>query len=199
MFQIKAQVNTFEFDAVGYTAAMKKYLDKQARLGAREFAREALKRIPIRTGFVAGSFGTLTDLIGSGARFNPIVTFTRKVISAAKNAFGVRKKPEVGANGRIEYYYGGGGKTLKSPTSGRSFATPASDIFKWQGDVLVFTFEVDISYLAVNDNFSGHSPTAPWSAFLAGRAAFEDYMQKVGLLALPKFEDYLVPTDINIG
>lgn len=199
MLQIKAQVTTYELNAAGYTAAMKKYLDQQARLAAREFAKEALRRIPIRTGFVAGSFGTLTDLLGSGARFNPIVAFTRRVLSAAGKLFGRKKKPEVGANGQIEYYHGSGGKVLKTPTSGRRFATAAEDIFKWEGDVLIFKYEVDISYFSVNDNFPGHSPTAPWSAFLAGQRAFEDYMNKVGLLALPKFEDYLIPTVTNIG
>ncbi len=197
--QIKAQVTTYEFNAAGYTAAMKKYLDAQARLAAKEFAKEALRRIPIRTGFVAGSFGTLTDLLGSGARFNPIVAFTRKVLNAAGKLFGQKKKPEVGANGQIEYYYGGGGKTLKTPTSGRRFASSSDSIFKWEGDILIFRYEVDIDYFAVNDNVAGHSPTAPWSAFIAGQAAFEDYMERVGLLALPQFEDYMVPTVHNIG
>lgn len=191
MFQINVQATIYELDAAGYTSAMKKYLEQSAKQAAREFAKTALSRIPIRTGFVAGSFGTLTDLLGSGSRFNPIVSVVRGAISKARSFLGI-KKAEVSANNQVEYYTGHGGKVLKTTVSGRQFATKSEDILKWEGDILIFRYDVDITYFALNDNVGGRSPTAPWGAFAAGQVAFEDYMEKSGLLALPKFEDHLI-------
>ncbi|HUP80816.1 MAG TPA: hypothetical protein VM260_19855, partial [Pirellula sp.] len=172
MFQIRLTATTFEFDAAGYNRAMRQAIENHSKLAAREFAKAALQRIPIRTGFVAGAFGTLTDLVGGGARLNPIVTFTRQVLRNARDF--INREGRIGGG---EYYYPNTGpKVRKTSTSGRQFATQSKDIFKWDGDKYIFNYEVDISYFRINDQTGGRSPTAPWRAFEAAELVFVEYM-----------------------
>ena len=166
MFEIKVPSVKFQFDVEGFKTDFRAFIVKTAKGAAVEFAKAALSRIPIHTGFVAGSFGTLTDLLGSQGRFNPIVAFTR----------------------RIEFYNG----VRKTPTSGRQFATPDDKIFTWSGDIYQFQFDVDISYYRINDSTSGRSPTAPWNSFIAAQAAFEAYMAKNLIKPDLVLEKYLV-------
>jgi hypothetical protein len=193
MFQLSGQIVTYEIDAVAYMEAARAIIKKEALKATSEFANAALSRIPIRTGFVSGAFGTLSDLIGANARFNPIVAAVRKTLSL------FRKSKNVSANGLNEYYYGAGNKILKTQTSGRQFATQTNNILKWEGDTLVFTYEVDITYFALNDTVGGHSPTAPWGAFVAGQKAFEDYMEEQGLANLPDLDGYIKPITKTFG
>lgn len=194
MWGLKITGVTYEFDTEGYTKALKKNIETQVHLAAKDFATTALSKIPIRTGFVAGSFGTLTDLIGSGARFNPIVRFTRRLLSAARNFLSSESKPKKAI---VEYYYPpGGGKILKTSTSGQQFATKKADIFKWIGDTFIFTYAVDISYFRINDSVPGHAPTAPWGAFLAAQAAFEARLSKAGINFDIRLESFLTPKSI---
>lgn len=173
MFNLKVTLTTYEFDAEAYNKALRVYVEKQSRLAAVEFAKAALARIPIRTGFVAGAFGTLLELLGSNASFNPIVRAT------------IARSPEY-------YYPGFGGRIEKTPVSGRQFSTPAQEIFKWQGDNFVFTYDIDISYFRINDLSGGFSPTAPWRAFEAGQVAFEQFLSK-------NFDDAPNPGDFFIA
>lgn len=170
MFGLKVTGATYAFDVDGYRRALQKYVEAKTRLAAVEFAQAALARIPIRTGFVAGAFGALVDLLGPNARFNPIVGFITR-----------------------EFYYGSGGKILKTPFSGRKFATKEPDVFKWEGTTFVFNYEVDITYFAINDVTGGHAPTAPWGAFAAAKAAFEAAMHNFGVDYNVDFGEFIRP------
>ena len=178
MFGLKITGVKYEFDVDAYKTELMRNIEIAVKAAAKEFAKAALARIPIRTGFVAGSFGTLSDLLGSAGRFLPIVQFTRRLIRAAKTFLA---KEGLISQGREYYYPESGGKVLKTPESGRQFATQSEDIFKWRDLVFVFTYAVDISYFRINDSIPGHAPTAPWHAFLAAQDAFEQYLTSVGL------------------
>jgi hypothetical protein len=180
--RISATITTYEFDSNAYNQALKDYLNKEIRLAAREFASTALSRIPIRTGFVAGAFAPLTELVGGGARLNPVVSFTRNLLRAAgrfiaNESFAKRARPE--------YYRYSGGKIIKNSSTGRVFATPQQEIFKDTGGIISFNFQIDISYFRVNDTTAGHAPTAPWGAFTAGQEAFLAYINNQTLKAIP--------------
>jgi len=151
MFQIAVTGVTYEFDVNGWHTAHRLNLMKQVKRAAAAFAQAALLKIPVRTGFVAVAWSTLTDLLGRNARFNPIVPVIH----------------------RAEFYRGGGSKVLKSTTSGRLFATPSDQIFVLQGNELTFDYKVDIDYFRINDSVPGHAPTAPWQAFIEAKVAFE--------------------------
>ncbi len=196
MFDIKVTGVVYQFDKNAFDQALRNSIEKEVKLAAKDFAAAALARIPVRTGFVAGSIGTLTDLLGSQARLNPIVGFTRKILAAAGRFFSNRPPP---ASAPSEYYYPSRGSSgiLKTPTSGRQFATPSGEVFKWQGTSFVFNYEVDISYFRINDSVAGFAPTAPWGAFLAGQEAFETHMLSVNLEADLAFEKFLTPIAVD--
>lgn len=184
MWGLKVTGVTYEFDTEGYNKALRDNIEKQAKLAARKFATVALARIPVRTGFVSGAFSTLTDLVGGGARLNPVIAFTRRVLSAARNFLS-------GQRSAGEYYYPpGGGRVLKSAVSGRQFATPTKDIFSWQGDTFTFKYAIDITYFRVNDA-TNTIPSAPWGAFVAAEAAFEAHMQEALINPDVKLESFI--------
>lgn len=187
MFNLKLTGVRYEFDVDSYKKALMTHIEKGVKAAAREFAKTALSRIPVRTGFVAGSFGALTDLLGSGARFLPIVQFTRRIIRAAKSFLADGNN----AKGREYYYPESGGKVLKTPEAGRQFATTIEDIFKWQDFAFIFTFAVNISYFRINDAVAGHAPTAPWQAFQSGMDAFEKHLETTGLKFDLKLDDFI--------
>lgn len=192
MLQIQALVQITQFDAKRYNEQMMKYLDQQMRIAAKVFAEAALAKIPVRTGFAAGSLGALSELIGAKARFNPLVAAARAIIGAAKKLF------KLEGNGIVEYYYPpGGGKILKTPTSGRQFATQLTDIIKREGNIILFDFEVDISYFSLQDINVGRSPTAPWGAFEAGEEAMVKYIEEVLIPNTPAFEDFIVNKELR--
>lgn len=179
-FYIKAELPLFNSEA--FLDEMRKTIEAESKLAARAFASAALRRIPVRTGFVSGAFGTLTDMVGSVARLNPIVSFIRNVLHKA----GYKRNLVTG-----EYYRGLGSKILKTPDSGRQFATPTGQIFQWSGFTYIFTYEVDITYFRINDNVGGHAPTAPWEAFAAGEEAYLAYIEKNVINKLSKVENYI--------
>lgn len=191
--RISAEMEFELFDSKKYLKALIKKIESEMRIAAGEFAKAALLKIPIRTGFVAGSFGTLQDLVGREAKFNPIISFVRKITGL------FTKAPRTIGNGLTEYYYPpGGGKVLKTPKSGRQFATQEADILKRINNRIVFQYEVDITYFNLQDQFPGPSPTAPWQAFEDGELAFLTYMEKTGLLELPAISEFFVKKVLKV-
>ncbi len=176
MFQLRLIITEYEIDVTAYNRALRAAIEQQMKLAGREFAKAAIVRIPIRSGFAAGAFGTLADLVGDvEARFNP------------------------GIQAQREYYYGSGSKILKTPANGRLFATPAEQVFKWIGETFVFTYDININYFRSQDVSSGPSPSAPWQAFRAGELAFNNYMETIGVTKLPKISDYVREKVTRIG
>lgn len=192
MPKFTATINTLKLDGVKFTAAIIAHIQEQMKYAGREFAKTAIRRIPIRTGFLAGAFANLEELLGEQARLNPVITYIRSV-----------RRGQAKAGNRFdqaEYYYQpGGGRIRKSPSAGRGFSTPPDKIFSIEGNKIFFRFNVDITYFRINDNFAGRSPTAPWGAFEAGREAFLEYMRNNALENFPKITDFLTRTLIRVG
>ncbi len=63
--KIKLEVAQFQFDGDAYTKAFRLAVTRAVRLAARAFLLETANRIPVRTGFLRGAFGTLEDVVGS--------------------------------------------------------------------------------------------------------------------------------------
>ena len=186
--QFSISYDELEFDSASYTRALGLYIEEQMKQAAVRFANSALARIPVRTGFVAGAFGTLTKLLGRGAGLNPIVAHTMTQLGKRMSHRSLAE----------EYYYGSGSKILKTPTSGRPFATPTDEILRKEGLKFSFNYGVDITYLNINDLTPGHAPTAPWGAFEAGATAFINYMS-TALNEFPNIEDYIKVRRVSVG
>lgn len=97
-----------------------------------------------------------------------------------------------------EYYYHSGGKTLKTPTSGRPFSTPVDKIFT--GSIKTkyrFQYNVDIRYYYLNDNFNMGRGT-PWEIQPAIDSAFNIFLSRL-TAELPPFTSYLykIKTTLN--
>jgi hypothetical protein len=185
--QFTAKIKTEEVDVKGWQDAVLDYLEAEMRKGGKIFARTALSKIPVRTGFVAGAFGTLTGLLGEEANFNPVVMHIRNTLKAA----GSQRITD-------EYYYSAGGKILKTIMSGQQFATAAADIFRREGMSIVFDYKIDITYFDLNDLEGGHAPTAPWHAFATAEQAFVSFLSNDPLTEMPKIGDYTKVTETTI-
>ena len=156
-------------------------VNKQIEAKSRQVFREAtqkwlsavLVKIPVRSGFLAGAFTPMEKAVGVAGKstLGKIVTSLRRAFSGSALQKGLRKRAYV----KNEYYYGGGGRVLKTPTSGIKFATDASSIFSFVGNRMSFEFEVNITYLDINDRYNT-IPSAPWNALPAGNAAFQAYL-----------------------
>jgi hypothetical protein len=173
--KLTLRVEKEEFDKEGWLKALKGAIEQTAQDATNAFAQAALSRIPVHTGFVAGAIYSLAALLDN-PQFNPIVT----------NAL----KPE--------FYYPS--KTPKNPQTGAAFTSPASaDIFRWVGKNYIFNFNVDISYFAIQDTGTGNSPSAPWGAFEAGQVAYINTFEAGLEDRLPKIEEFLRKTTINVS
>ncbi len=162
------------------------HISQEMKKGAAEFAKAAIAKIPVRTGFAAGSINNLAKLLGEQAKLNPIIGFSRSVVNKVGSEKGTS------ANKLTEYYYPpGGGKVLKTTTSGAQFATSPENIIRRRDNILIFQYEVDISYFNFQDINRGRSPTSPWGAFEAGEAAFLQYMEDIGLRGIPNIWDFV--------
>jgi len=184
MMRLKIEYDLLEFDADAYKNAILAKMKQIMREAAAKFAAAALRRIPVRTGFVAGAFANLANIMGKDAAFHPPTLAIRRQINRSLAQ---------------EYYYSSGGKTLKSPESGQKFATQPSEIIRREGNIFRFRFRVDISYFQIQDTGSGNSPTAPWGAFEAGRDAFLRYMREQGLVQFPELSKFIKKRRIKAG
>ncbi len=171
MPSINIEVKQFTFDSEGYATAVRKAVEKSLQLACRAFLMEADTRIPVRTGFLRGAFGTL----GSFGTISP-------------------------NNIRPEYYYPNpvgrsglrrgvhrGGAILKTPTSGQQFATPTSGIIEATDSTLgwKFNYSVDIRYLAFNDARYG------WDAWRSAIRVFTKTLTDELAFRLPSMTTYL--------
>lgn len=218
----KGTFETLEFDTAGYVKALDKRMQKIMRAGARMFVRAALARIPVRTGFVAGSMGNLRDMVGLGAeplglpkiqeRFADVRNPKTKKVSRERTSNAVfqammmlrergRTTIKSDLSGvRREYYYppGGRAKVLKTPNSGRDFATPAEKVLTINpGKSYGFQYRVNISYFRVNDEFK-RIRSAPWRSFKAGETAFVLYLKARSLKEVPRISEFIVKTVLEI-
>lgn len=96
-----------------------------------------------------------------------------------------------GTDVRLEYYRAGNQRILKTPQSGRAFATPPKNILKEVNFVYTFDFSTSISYFPV------HEPQ--WGAFVKGRAFFLQYMRTTGLKNLPKINSFIFASHVLVN
>lgn len=65
MIEVNVEINPIVFDREGYTRDLRLAMSRAMRAAAREFLLVINSRIPIRTGFLRGAFGTLESVVGS--------------------------------------------------------------------------------------------------------------------------------------
>ena len=126
---------------------------REFKLAVKEFMEAMLSRIPIRTGFLSGSF-----------------------IKVAKK-YGLYHSP-IGSHPKPEYFRSGSIKVLKTETSGQQFVTDPEETFKEEGDLFVFEMQSFITYWRIND-FGTRIRGAPWLSIDTGRAAFLAYLSTI--------------------
>ena len=166
--RIRGTIDVLKFDSKGYNAALRKAIEVQFRQAARAFIRAAVPLIPVETGMARGSFLNIGRYLRVAIPINP-------------------------TKFRQRYYPGG---LPKTPQAGANLSTPVSEIFNWDGDKLVFTFQSDVLHLSLEDQIGVRSPTAPWKAFDAGRDAF---MSTLSGMKLPNVKSYITKTTITFG
>lgn len=172
-------------DRDAFLKAYQASVDEAVKKAARKFLLAAIPLIPVFTGFAAGAFGNLEDVIGR-VQAGRIRT-NLKSVKTAKNL-----------QSRVYYYYPkSGSRVARNTISGRQFATKPKDIIG-QGQLsraetksrIVFKFSVDISYFDYLDK-------TKWHAFAAGKAAFDAEL-KIQLEKLrPKLGDYIIRREIK--
>lgn len=138
-----AKIETPELTVANFVEALKAFARSEMRLAIKASLEAMLSRIPIRTGFLSGSF----------------------VKVAAK--YGLAHNP-VGFTSKPEYYRIGNLKVLKTESSGQDFI---EDRFTENGTLFQFDLENSIIYWQINDLLQRGSGT-PWLSLDAGRAAF---------------------------
>lgn len=213
-----AKLTSFDLDAGRFSKALDQEIQRQMRMAARAFVAAAIRAIPVRTGFVRGAFRNVEEAIGVNvAGSTSSATLVKKAMASGRMSRAdvfltlssifkghIREGREKGLGlqlpGSGEYYSDGGRKVLKTPQSGRAFATPPENIFESRNFVYTFNFQIMISYFNLNDMFSNkHTPSSPWNSFSIGRLTFLNYMKTQGLAKLPKVSDFFAETAVTVN
>lgn len=206
------QMTSVTFATAKYSRALDEAVQTQIRQAAREFLRAASIAVPVRTGFARGSLQNISQAVGDN-QGGPSLDNTpaKRFLQAARalrsqrfatTGASLREGASEGKGGKlgipVEYYRGHGGRVLKTPQSGRQFATPAQNIFEQMGFIYSFDYSVAITYFNINEGSSNsRTPSAPWNAFSKGRAAFLTYLREKGMKRLPRIKDFLVEHKIS--
>ncbi len=147
-----------------FERVMEAFIDTEMAAVVQAFLQAALVRIPVSTGFLRGSFGTLASYFNvKGIPFN------------GRNAYKRLYQP---------------GSIIKSPSSGRPLVTKPQDVIQKRGK---FGARIEIinliSYFEPNDT-QNTVPGTPWNATEAGLEAANARLQTV-LDRIPKIEQIL--------
>src|SRR5690606_6696588 len=131
MPRITMKFDVLELDRNNFTKRLKQYTETHLKRGAKEFARVAIARIPVRTGFVAGAMGALAEVAGFSYQIRPQGFFKRSSFRLGSRA-NVKRFDRRRDFRKVEYYYpAGGGRVTKTPLSGRKFATQKRNIISF--------------------------------------------------------------------
>lgn len=187
-----------EIPALDLESATNKLVSKSKevfREASQKWLTAVLVKIPVRTGFLAGAFTPMERAIGVAGKstLGRIVSSLRTAFSGSSLQRGLRKRAYI----KNEYYYDGGGKTLKTPTAGIKFATDSSSIFTFIGGKMSVNFEINITYLDINDRYRA-IPSAPWNALAAGNSAFQSYLRD-NVPRMLDINDYLTTQRITFN
>lgn len=87
-----ARIDTINFDLSSFSKALAEDCRKMIRLAAQKWLMAVIRRIPVRTGFLAGAFTPLENLVGSvnkqtgriNMSRNPLLTREKKIDSLTK-------------------------------------------------------------------------------------------------------------------
>lgn len=247
MIKFQFTIDVLQFDEEAYIEKMRQNILQQFKIGVGKFYSAAVKRIPVRTGFVRGAFSVLRDIAGTGPRAPDLgadTTTSREKKShkpSEKTAKILRtvgkllersdsskfsKADSLSPNRRLkrkkqiinrktgkkeiitikipnEYYYTPNKrKVLKTPSSGRQFATKREQVLKVKDNKFTFVFGVDISYFTAQDLRNiGRSPTAPWLAIQTGQQAFEKHLANKATLnkMFPEPLDFFQKTFVTVN
>lgn len=142
-------------DSSLFNQVVEAFMRQEMTKAVKEFLKACLPRIPLRTGFLRGSFKDIVD------RF--------KVQGTGSGQSGYSTKPEY-------YYHTPGSRILKKPLYGTRFATPPDQVLKRTSSGVVFTIDSEIKYFAAND-FGARVPGAPWQSLREGLAAMTNYLE----------------------
>lgn len=221
MAGVTIKLSAFDLDKGGYSRSLDAAIKQQMRMAARAFLNVAMRAIPVRTGFARGSLKNLAEAAGLGGAGGPSIdietpagqflrtmqilrrtAFRESELGRRAGMFSItrRSMTQAGAQVPLEYYREGKRRILKTPQSGREFATQSSQIFQSDGFVYTFNFESFISYLNINDMFANkRNPGTPWNAFKFGRATFLNYMKSQGLTKLPSIQAFITESTVTIS
>lgn len=148
--QFLARIETPNVTVANFIQSLRNFAREEMRKAISASLGAMLSRIPIRTGFLSGSF--IKAVVKYGLAHNP-----------------------VGFTSRAEYYREGGLKVLKSESSGQQFV---EDQFTESPTLFEFDLQNAIIYWRIND-FTQKGRGTPWLSIDAGRAAFFDYLQGI--------------------
>lgn len=139
----------FKLDTAIFRTVLEAFIQQEMTRAVREFLRAALARIPVRTGFMRGSFTELVDFFKAGVNTTS------------------------GGNFR-EFYYPD--RILKSPRAGVKFVTPPQQVLRRVGNQVIFTLDNKIRYYQIND-LGNKIPSAPWESSKEGLAAMANWLE----------------------
>lgn len=221
MPKVNVRLTQFDLDKGRYSRTLDDAIKQQMRMAARAFLNVAMRAVPVRTGFARGSFRNLAEAAGLGGAGGPSLdvetpagAFLRTMQVLRTTAFresalgrrsglynfSRRSMAEAGAQGPLEYYRDGKRRILKTPQSGREFATQSGHIFQSDGFVYTFNFESLITYLNMNDMFSNpRNKNTPWNAFKFGRITFLNYLKSIALTRLPSVQAFITESSVSVS
>lgn len=163
-----------QFDAAKYRAAVNKAIRSCFMKAGQKFLLAAIPRVPVWTGMARGAFRNAEDLFGKVT--NDVTSGVRIRTTQGRGAAGRGGGNKITSKFRRGYYYKppGGVAHMRTPQSGRQYATPTDKILDSatlaSGKTsFYFRFEVNITYL---DRFE-----SKWGAFKAGSDAVEAYVK----------------------
>lgn len=166
-FSMQAECPTL--DVGTFVSKLKGFLREEMRAAIRDALEAMLARIPIRTGFLSGSF--VKAAVKYGLPHNPI-----------------------GNVPGPEYYRIGSIKILKTETNGQQFV---EDQFTENGLIFEFNLQSAIIYWRIND-LSARGSGTPWLSTDAAQSAFINRLSTL-LTRVPDARTFIGKTSISVS
>lgn len=122
-----ARIDTINFDLSSFSKALAEDCRKMIRMAAQKWLVAVLRRIPVRTGFLAGAFTPLENLVGSVNKAtgrinmsrNPLLSREKKIDYLTKKLRGLQSSIEKSTE-RLRHIEGRGEESLREQRRSRS-------------------------------------------------------------------------------
>ncbi len=148
------------------------------REAVRRFLDVTLNMIPVRTGFLRGSFAPIAKNFGATG------TGVGRGFQGVKN--------------ERYYHSSGGGGILKTPTSGQQFSIPVAEVLKSDRvGGFTFNFGSQIKYYGVND-YGSRTRGTPWGSIDTGIAVMSEFLSQIDRV-FPKIDKILSELTITVS